>query len=305
MTEKSSPATIWLLIRSLRPRQWPKNLIAFLPLLFSLKILQADSIYAACLCVLALCLASSCVYIVNDLLDKNSDRLHPHKKLRPIASGELSSSLAAFMAVICLSAAIALSLAVRGQLLLTVAIYLLLSAFYVTIFKHHPILDVFSIAGGFVLRAIAGAIAIKVLPSGWLLLCTSLGALFLALEKRRQEINLLKDESGDHRQALRYYTPEILDRFEALILPSLLTCYAFYSFLSFHGHWMLLTVPFVLYGIMRYQMLSAAGQLVGAPEDVFWRDRPMQWTLCLWLLTCALVAYKTPETLMLWLDTWK
>lgn len=161
--------------------------------------------------------------------------------------------------------------------------------------KHTPIIDIFCIAAGFVIRAVAGAMAVKVAASAWFLLCTSLGALYLASEKRRQELKLLDTTSGAHRKVLSDYSVSIVARMENVIVPSLLTCYAIYSFNSPHGQWMMITVPIVLYGLMRYQMLSEQGTITGAPEDVFWRDRPIQLTIALWLLACAFVIYGSPE----------
>jgi len=141
-------------------------------------------------------------------------------------------------------------------------------------------------------------LAVKATASAWFLLCTSLGALWLAAEKRRQELKLADSGSGSHRKVLADYSVSIVTRMENIIAPSLLTSYAMYSFNSPHGHWMMITVPIVLYGMMRYQMLSEQGTSTGAPEDVFWKDRPIQLTIALWLLACAFVIYGSPTQQM-------
>src|SRR4029434_2308951 len=264
-----APAPGWTtLLKLLRPKQWTKNLIAYAPLLFAIKIHDSTLLLLATLCVVALCLVSGGVYILNDVLDVEADKLHPKKKLRPIASGQVPVPAAIGVGVVAVTLGLVISFLVRPTLCLVVLVFLGLNLLYTTILKHHAIVDVFSIAANFVLRAVAGAIAVRVPVSGWFLLCTTLGALFLALEKRRQELDLLGEQSLAHRKSLRIYSPELLDRMEALVVASLLTSYAFYSFLSVHGHWMMLTVPFVIYGIMRYQLLSVEHKLTGSPEEV-------------------------------------
>jgi 4-hydroxybenzoate polyprenyltransferase len=296
-------------LRVLRPRQWTKNLIAYAPILFAMKIHDAQLLLAVTLCVVAFCLASSAVYVVNDILDRECDRAHPVKCNRPIASGALSLGAAWWLAAICAGAALLLSFAIRPFLALIVATYLVLMVLYGLSWKHRVLLDVFSISAGFVLRAVGGAAAAMVPVSGWFLLCTSSGALFLALEKRRQELYLLKSDAGSHRRVLDEYSDELIDRMEAIVVPTLLTCYAFYSFQSWHGQWMMLTVPFVVYGIMRYQVLSVRRSQTGSPEEVLLRDRPIQVTISLWLVTCALVVYDViPKVAMLvvrWFDSFR
>jgi 4-hydroxybenzoate polyprenyltransferase len=277
--------------RLLRPKQWTKNLIALMPVLFSGHLHETPLLLKALLCVVSFCAASSAIYIVNDLSDQASDRLHPKKKERPIASGRVTAAAAITLSIVLIVAAAAVAFFVRPTLTLVVAAYVVLMILYSLILKHIALLDVFSIAAGFVLRAVGGAVAVSVPSSGWFLVCTSFGALFLALEKRRQEINLLGEEAGSHRKSLSFYSKELLDRLEGIIVPSLVTCYAFYSFLSYHGQAMLLTMPFVVYGLMRYQLLSTTGAATGAPEEVLLKDRPIQITVILWLATCAAVVY--------------
>ncbi|MBZ0187565.1 MAG: hypothetical protein K8F91_15055, partial [Candidatus Obscuribacterales bacterium] len=170
-------------------------------------------------------------------------------------------------------------------------LYLLLQVLYNQSLKKIPILDVFSIATGFVLRAVAGGAAAQVELSSWFLLCTTLGALFLAVEKRRQEMKVLKEKASQHRAVFDKYSFELISRMEAVIVPSLVTCYAMYSSKAPSGNWMMLTVPFVLYGLFRYLLLSTTRNITGTPEDVLLKDRPIQISIILWIITSAGVVY--------------
>lgn len=285
------------ILKILRPKQWTKNLIAFAPLIFAAKAHDPQLLLYATLCVLSFCLLSSAIYIVNDVMDRSFDRLHPVKSKRPISSGAVSVPLALTIAALLLPASFLIAYYVRPALLIVLLAYMLIGAAYSLKLKQIPIIDVFIIAGGFLLRAVAGAVAVHVPMSSWFLLCTGLGALFLALEKRRNELTSL-DSSTEHRAALAGYSVELLDRFEGLVLPSLLTAYVFYSFQSIHGQWMMLTVPFVVYGLMRYQQISSRDGSTGAPEEILFKDRAIQLTLFFWLATAALVVYgKIPELL--------
>ena len=290
--ESTNPAEkIRLILKLIRPKQWAKNLIVFAPALFSGKIFEPATFSAAAMCSVAFSLCASSVYVVNDVLDCKSDRLHPKKKNRPIASGKISPSLAMAIGVLCAAGALAVGFLVRPTVDVFLLVYFVLMMFYALVLKHYVLLDVFAIAAGFVLRAAAGAAAVGVESSGWFLACTSFGALFLGLEKRRQETMLLKGDAASHRKTLNAYSPELVDRMEAVIVPSLVTCYAFYTFQSYHGQWMMLTLPFVLYGVMRYQVLSVKSEDTGAPDEVLWKDRGIQVTLLLWVLTSAGVVY--------------
>lgn len=286
--------TAQLLMREMRPKQWVKNFIIYAPLLFSGKFTHADSLTAATLCTVAFCLVSSGIYVLNDVVDIEADRAHPTKCKRPLASGRLDVKPAAFSGMLLLLGGLALAFSVRHTLVVICLGYMAINVMYSIKLKNFPIIDVFCIASGFVIRAVAGAAAVWVAPSSWFLLCTSLGALFLGLEKRRQELKILQQDSHTHRKALKGYSIALLGRLESIVVPSLLTAYAFYSFQSFHGQWMMMTVPIVLYGIMRYQVLSEQGTATGAPEDVFWRDRAIQITILLWILSCAVVIYGQP-----------
>ncbi|HEY9714034.1 MAG TPA: decaprenyl-phosphate phosphoribosyltransferase [Chroococcales cyanobacterium] len=279
------------LVKLVRPKQWTKNLIAFVPILFAMKIHELPLLLRVSGCFAAFCFASSAIYVLNDVLDRETDRAHPTKKNRPIASGRVSLGAARTVAIGCTIVAILISFLVRPSLVLVIAAYLGLMVCYTLWLKHMVLVDVFCIATGFVLRALGGAVAASIYISNWFLLCTSFGALFLGLEKRRKELQLLKDDAQSHRKTLTSYSVELLDRMESVIVPCLLTCYALYSFQSYHGQNMLITVPFVVFGILRYQYLSVRDMSTGSPEEVLLKDRPIQIAILLWVITSGLVVY--------------
>lgn len=285
-------------IREMRLKHWPKNLIVFAPLLFSGHFNERALVYDAAGCFISFCLISSGIYVVNDLVDVTADRQHPIKRNRPIASGALGLKMACVLAFVLVLAGFVMSFACRPSLSVVCLSYLSVALSYSLWLKRFPVIDAMLIAAGFLLRAVAGAVAVKVWLSSWFLVCTSLGALFLALEKRRQELLLMPNGSLAHRASLKGYSIGLLTRLESLVLPSLLTSYALWSFQAEHGVAMLTTFPFVLYGIMRYQYLSEKGTSTGAPEEVLWNDRPIQITLALWIITCALIIYGHPADWM-------
>lgn len=287
----------------LRPRQWTKNFIAFAPLLFSHRFSDMEAFTAVSACTACLCLVSGSVYVANDIKDREADAKHPAKRLRPIASGRVSVGTARIIGITALIIGLVGGFLVRPTVGLTLLLYLLLQVAYNGWLKKQPILDVFSIASGFVLRAVAGGAAGHVALSAWFLLCTTLGALFLAVEKRRQELKVLGQKAGQHRAVFDKYSLELISRMEAVVVPSLITSYAIYSFNSPSSQWMMLTVPFVMYGIFRYQLLSTTRNVTGAPEDVLLKDRPIQISILLWILTSVGVIYGwIPYTVQLIVD---
>jgi 4-hydroxybenzoate polyprenyltransferase len=292
----SQVAALWF--KQLRWKQWAKNLICLAPLLFSGKFTEPQALLAAGLCFVAFCLISSGIYVLNDIVDVRADRLHPVKKNRPIASGKLNMQVAFMVGLISLLGGLAIAFSIRHTLIIICLGYVALNAAYSFGLKHFAIIDIFCIASGFVFRALAGTVALNVMPSSWFLICTTLGALFLAMEKRKQEIVVLSDESSSHRRALTDYSLPLIARFESLVVPSLVTSYAFYTFNSPHGQYMMATVPIVLYGVMRYQLLSERGTSTATPEEVLFKDRPIQITLLLWVVVCGLVVWLHPSDLV-------
>ncbi|MDO8685023.1 MAG: decaprenyl-phosphate phosphoribosyltransferase [Armatimonadota bacterium] len=286
------------IIRCIRPKQWTKNLLVFAGLLFTLNSRHpASDVLKVVLAFVIFCLLSGSVYLVNDVLDAEKDRKHPKKRYRPIACGKVSPRVAVFLAV----ALGAVSLAAAFRLdfffgLVTVA-YLLLSTSYSFVLKHLVIVDVFSIAAGFVLRAAAGALVIHVTISEWLLLCTTLLALFMGLAKRRNELVTLDNNAGEHRKILEEYSPALLDQMINVTAACTIVAYMFYTFLSRTGEgshrYMMMTIPFVIYGLFRYLYLVHSKNLGGSPESVVIEDKPLLVNIILWMVTVAVVFMAT------------
>ncbi len=239
-----------------------------------------------------LCALSSGEYIINDLLDLQKDREHPVKRNRPLASGRLSPTLATITAVLLIGGATAMSFAVNMSFGLVAVAYTILVLSYSVALKHIIILDVFAIAAGFVLRAVAGAVVISVPISPWLYLCTALGALFLGISKRRHELLLLEGNASKHRAILEEYTTEFLDSMSTVVASSLVVGYSLYTFTAQGlppNHAMMLTIPFVLYGVLRYQYLVHIKKMGGSPEDALLVDKPLILDIALWVLASGAI----------------
>jgi len=287
---------VWNLVRSLRPEQWTKNLIIFGGLLFGQRLFDLHSIIYASAAFAVFCALSGVVYLLNDVADRDADRSHPLKRHRPIASGELSTSAALVAAAIIGIVALTASFLLRKEFGFFAAAYVGLLAFYSGPLKHVVIVDVLTIAIGFVLRAAAGAAVIDVPISNWLLFITILGALFLALSKRRHELVLLADDATSHRPILQEYTPYLLDQMISVVTASTLVAYAFYTVNpetveKFHTNHLGLTLPFLLYGIFRYLYLVHQKEGGGSPAEMLLNDRPLLLCVALWALAVALIIY--------------
>ncbi|MCL5027168.1 MAG: decaprenyl-phosphate phosphoribosyltransferase [Chloroflexi bacterium] len=288
-----SSAAKYLLI-SLRPRQWTKNAAIFIGLVFSLNLRRTDMVVTTMAAFVIFCLLSGAVYLINDLVDCERDRLHPIKCRRPLASGVLPRPLAAitagFIPLVTLPAAFQLS----PTFGLAAAAYLLLNLVYCFSFKNIVIIDVFSIAAGFMLRVVAGAVVIAVPISPWLYVCTILGALFLGFSKRRHELVLLNDGAVDHRSILEEYSPALLDQMTTIVTSSLIMAYSLYTFSAENlpkNHAMMLTIPFALYGIFRYLYLIHRKEEGGRPEEVLLGDWPIIFDIVGWAGTAVAVLY--------------
>jgi 4-hydroxybenzoate polyprenyltransferase len=302
-----NPALAALL--SLRPRQWVKNLFVFAGLIFS-QNLFTPLVWPALAAFAIFCALSGAIYVFNDLADVEKDRLHPTKRRRPIASGALSAPAGLALGVLALVgslvAAYALSL---GFGLVSTAYAALLTAYSVWL-KHVVILDVLTVAAGFVLRAVAGVAAIEVDISGWLVICTILVALFLALGKRRHEYLSLRGDAAAHRPILAEYSESFLDQMVAVVTASTVTAYALYTMspdavTKFHTRWLPLTLPFVLYGIFRYLYLLYRRELGGNPSDLLLSDRALLVNTVLWMVALLVIIYGPvwgPVWLARWLD---
>ena len=282
-------------VRSMRPRQWVKNLFVFAGVIFSQNLLT-PLVWPALAAFAIFCGLSSAIYLINDVADVDKDRLHPVKRLRPIAAGELSRTaavvIAALLLVVCLAAAFALA---RPFGVVAVAYGALLIAYSFWL-KALVILDVLTVSVGFVLRAIAGAEVVDVEISGWLIICTILIALFLALGKRRHECLSLQENAVDHRPILAEYSEGFLDQMIAVVTASTAMAYALYTMwpetvAKFHTRLLPLTFPFVLYGIFRYLYLLYHLDLGGNPSDLMLSDRALLLNTLLWMATLVVIIY--------------
>ncbi len=282
------------LLVAMRPKQWTKNLLLFAGLLFTLDARHgAGDFQRAGLGFVLFSLLSSVVYLVNDVVDRESDRRHPRKKRRPIASGEVAPSLAVGAAAVLGLVSLTLSFALGLGFGLAALAYFALTLLYSFHIKHVVLLDVLALAAGFVLRAIAGAVLIHVSISPWLILCTLMLALFLGLSKRRAEI-LAVQQSGTlgTRRILEEYSAEMLDQMIVIVTSACLMSYALYTIDSpaaSRHHYLMLTIPFVIYGIFRYLYLMHRRSLGESPDAVLLEDRPMLVNVLLWGLTTALI----------------
>lgn len=273
------------LVRLMRPRQWTKNAIVFAALVFDHQLGDMTRLATVVGAFVAFCLASSAIYLLNDLRDLESDRLHPAKRLRPIASGLVSPRLALVATGVLLAVALPLATVLQPEFGLVVAVYVLLMVGYSLFLKHVVILDVFAIAAGFVLRAAGGAVVIDVPISPWLYVCTVLLALFIGFGKRRHELLLLEDAAGSHRRNLDEYSPELLDHFILITAAATVMAYSLYTFAAESlpdDHSMMLTIPFVLYALFRYLFLVHRREAGGSPEQTLLTDLPLLACIVAW-----------------------
>ena len=283
------------LLKAMRPKQWTKNAFVFFALVFDKQLFIVESFTRTLTGFFLFCLISSTVYLLNDIADVESDRKHPEKKNRPIASGALPIPVArgaAFvLGILTLSLGYLLAPVFAGIL----ALYLVINLLYSRSLKHVPVLDVLIIAAGFVLRVGAGASLIVVERfSPWLYVVTTLFALFIGFGKRRAEMTLLEQGAGSHRKVLDGYTLPMLDQFITIVSGTTIVAYSLYTFSAPNlpeNHSMMLTIPFMVYGIFRYLQLIQTGHAAGAPDEVALKDRPLQLTVVLWGLAVLAIFY--------------
>jgi 4-hydroxybenzoate polyprenyltransferase len=295
-SEAAGRSTALNLLVSLRPGQWTKNLLVFAALIFAIRLFDARSVRASAAAFVVFCALSSVVYLINDVADRQSDRLHPLKRLRPVASGGLPVSTALAAAGLLGTGALGVAFLLGWRFGLVACAYLVLMALYSGPLKHIVIIDVLTIAIGFVLRAVAGAVAIDVVISHWLFVCTILLALFIALAKRRHELVLLADGASHHRTSLGEYSPYLLDQMIAIVAASTLISYVFYTISpetvqKFGTSWLGLTILFPLYGMFRYLYLVHRREGGGSPADLLINDRPLLVCVVLWAAAVVLIVY--------------
>ncbi len=283
------------IIESLRPRQWIKNIFIFAGLIFDGQLNQPEPFLRVLAGTILFCLVSGVTYTINDLLDIKSDQQHPTKKNRPIASGRLKKQTAILLIIILGLLALIGAFLLSPYFALLCVGYTLLMLAYSKWLKKVIIIDVMVIAIGFVLRVIAGLLVIQVRYfSPWLLVLTTLLALYLGFGKRLSELNLLENNAGAHRQVLNGYSSSLLNQYLVVTLSGILITYSMYTFNAhpdLSNHWMMLTIPLVLYGVFRYMHLIQSSTKAAAPEDVLLGDRPLQVTILLWGLVVVALIY--------------
>lgn len=289
------------ILRAMRPKQWTKNGILFFPLAFTLKEYWtpfSPQMYRffglASAAFVVFCILSGAVYIINDVADVEKDRLHPRKRFRPIASGKISTKTALIAASILTVVSLAAGFALSMPMGVVASAYFLIQLAYTFVLKHIVLIDVFTLAAGFVLRAVAGAVVIQVAISPWLYLVTVLLSLFLGFSKRRHELILLNDQAGNHRQILREYTPELLEEILSVVTSTTVMSYSLYTFTYEKlpkNHAMMMTIPFVLYGIFRYLYLVHLKNAGGSPEEILIGDRPFLINVIAWMASVVAILY--------------
>jgi 4-hydroxybenzoate polyprenyltransferase len=283
-------------LQSLRPTQWAKNVFVLAPLVFGGLLLDAQVALRAVLALIAFCCASSAVYLINDLRDREEDRRHPLKRLRPLAAGTLKVPVAILGIAGLLAVVAALSVRLGPRFAMVLAAYVILNVLYTLWFKHMVILDVMWIGISFVLRVEAGAQATGIQVSSWLFLCTTFLALFLAFSKRRHEITLLSHEASGQRPVLDHYSPAFLDQMINVVTASAVVSYALYSVApetvqKYHTQGLVFTIPLVLYGIFRYLYLMYQRPGERNPTEAILRDVPFLINILLWGLTVVAIVY--------------
>jgi 4-hydroxybenzoate polyprenyltransferase len=280
----------------MRPRQWTKNLFVFPAIVFAQRLSDEGAVVWTLAAFIIFCFLSSSVYIVNDIADAEQDRRHPTKRNRPVASGRLPVAIALPFSMLLAAFSIALAFAINRQFVLYAAAYLGLNLLYSFSLKHIVILDVLMVAIFFVLRAVAGAAAINAYISHWLLICTFLLALFIALSKRRHELVLLENNAASHRASLTEYSPYLLDQMIAVVTASTVMGYTLYTVdqdtvMKFGTDHLVYTVPFVVFGIFRYLYLIHQKGEGGDPDRIVVSDRPFLINFLLWAAVVVFAVY--------------
>jgi 4-hydroxybenzoate polyprenyltransferase len=282
------------LLKTMRPKQWPKNVFIFTALVFVEQLFMPIPLLKTMAAFILFCLLSSTVYLINDLADIEKDRQHPTKRLRPLPSGQLKPSVAIAAGVLIPLVTLPLSFLLDLYFGCIALVYLLIMIVYSFVIKNVLILDVLTVAAGYVLRAVAGAVVISVPISPWLYVCTTLVALFIGFSRRRHELVLLGKNATEHRASLNQYSLPLLDQMIAVVTSATIIAYSLYTFSAPNlppNHAMMLTIPFVLYGLFRYLYLIHVENKGGTPEEIFLSDLPMMIALSLWALAVIAILY--------------
>lgn len=284
------------LIKTMRPRQWTKNGFIFFGLIFDKQLFVPESFLRTVAGFFLFCLISSAVYLFNDVADVEADRNHPEKRFRPVASGQLPVGVALTAALLLTIIALPIAYLLTPAFALILGVYLINNVLYSRWLKHISVLDVLILSSGFVLRVAAGVILISPVErfSPWLYMITVLFSLYIVLGKRRAELSLLAQGASAHRKVFDGYTLPLLDQYISIVSGMTIVAYSLYTFSAPNlpeNHTMMLTIPFVVYGIFRYLQLIQIGHVAGAPDEVALKDRPLQATVLLWGLTVIAIFY--------------
>jgi 4-hydroxybenzoate polyprenyltransferase len=285
----SLPYIIYMFFLQLRPRQWTKNLLVFAALIFSIKKSNMDMLLHSIAGFFLFCFVSSCVYILNDFVDREADRQHPEKRNRPMASGAINPYAALCVGAVLLLSSLAAAFSFNHLFSILLLAYFLMNIGYSLKFKHVVIIDILIIASGFVMRAIGGGLMISVPLTPWFLICTMLLSLFLAISKRRHELYLLETSKGSHRKVLDFYSIDLLNQFNSIVTTMTIISYALFTFNSGHTIHLMWTMIFVLYGVFRYLYLIHMEGKGGKPEKVLFEDRHIQVTVLLYAFSVVLI----------------
>lgn len=283
------------LLKNMRPKQWAKNVFLLAALVFDDKLFVPVFLFKALLAFVLFCAISSAVYLINDLVDMEKDRQHPAKRNRPLASGQLAPNVAVIAAVVLVIASLLVSYLLDRSFAVVAAGYLLLMLLYSFWLKNIVLIDVLTVATGFMLRVAAGVVVVQAARfSPWLYLCTVFGALFIAISKRRHELVLLNENANAHRSIFDEYNVSLLDDMIRMVTASTAMAYSLYTFSAPNlpqNHAMMLTIPFVLYALFRYMYLVQVRGKGGTPEDLILKDKPLLLAIILWGLVAIVILY--------------
>jgi len=289
-------AIISAAVKLIRVRQWVKNLFVFAPLVFSLRLFDPDSVLAAVTAFFAFSFTASSLYALNDIVDLERDRFHPKKKYRPLPAGLLTVPQAALVGGLCFGLGLTLALELGLNVMIILGVYVLSNLYYSFFAKHVIILDTMLIALGFVLRVMAGAYALPVVPSSWMLVATFFLSLLLGLGKRYNELSVMREESASHREVLEQYDFSLIKQMFAVASSSTVVAYALYTMdpkviRFFQTENLVFTLPFVVFGVFRYIFLVLSRQEGGEPAELVFKDRTMLITVVLWVMAVIVLIY--------------
>jgi 4-hydroxybenzoate polyprenyltransferase len=279
------------IIVSMRPKQWIKNVFVFAGLIFSKSFFNMEAVLKTVYAFALFSAVSGTVYVINDTIDREKDALHPVKCKRPIASGRIKPAEALLPVSFILAFALYISYLLDVKLFALLIIYFLLVLAYSIVLKNYVIIDVMIIAAGFVLRILGGTTVINVTVSPWLVMCTTFLSLFLALNKRKNELGLLLENASNHRKNLGMYTPGLINQMLSVATSATIMSYSLYTFSSGKSYYMMFTIPFVIYGVFRYQYIVTDGDKGGCPETDFLKDMPLLLNIILWGISCLIIVY--------------